>query len=46
MIFGVCENLEKQTGIDAWIFRLLFLFTIGVGGILIYCILALLFDLT
>lgn len=43
MILGVCEKLEKNTGIDAWIFRLLFLFFGMSGtGILIYIILSIL----
>jgi phage shock protein PspC (stress-responsive transcriptional regulator) len=40
MIFGVCERLEKNTGIDAWFFRVLFiLFGFSGTGILIYFLL-------
>ncbi len=39
ILAGVCTGLEKQYGLNAWIFRLLFLFT-GIGEI-VYIILAL-----
>ena len=43
MIFGVCEKLEKNTGINAWLWRILFVvLACNDGhGILIYIILAL-----
>ena len=41
MILGVCEQLERNTGINAWIWRLLFIFFGCSGtGILIYIILS------
>jgi len=36
MIGGVCEMLEKETNLNAWLFRLLFLFSLGYGGLLVY----------
>lgn len=44
MIFGVCEKLEKMTGIDAWFWRILFIVFASGGAILIYCLLAMILD--
>ena len=41
LIFGVCSTLEQQTGINAWIFRALFVLTFGYGGGFVYALLAL-----
>jgi len=42
MILGVCNTLEKNTGIDAWLFRILFIILTLTGGygIIIYLILS------
>ena len=41
MILGVCEQLEKNTGIDAWLFRILFLiFGFSGTGLIIYLVLS------
>ena len=42
MIFlGVCKNLEMSTGIDAWIWRLLFIiFGCSFIGIVVYIVLS------
>lgn len=42
LIFGVCKRLEKQTGVNAWAYRVLFLLTIGYGGGFVYLLLTLL----
>jgi len=40
MILGVCEKLERIFGIDAWIFRILFIvFGCSGTGIFIYLLL-------
>jgi len=45
MILGVCEKLEKKSGIDAWIFRMLFLiFGFSLAGIFFYIFLDLFID--
>lgn len=41
LILGVCGGLEKQFGLNAWIFRILFiLFGVCLVGIVLYFILA------
>ena len=37
MILGVCEQLEQKTGIDDWIWRIIFIvFGFSGTGILVY----------
>ena len=43
IIFGVCKTLEKETGVNAWVYRAFFigLSILGGSGVLVYVILAL-----
>ena len=42
LILGVCDRLAHDTGLNVWIFRLIFILLLGHGGFIIYILLSLL----
>ena len=44
LVLGVCARVSKQTNINVWVYRALFLLTIGTGGGIVYLLLAFLMD--